>query len=137
MSLLHHFLVCMKPSYLLKKTREMRKGQEHTNDEVHAELEHEVYSQWCFFAFEFLCIFLYIIFYTIWGMFLLLFNSSVCGTTNTLGFLLLISRMLLVLVIITEEGEEHVMEEPVLGCFTNGEMVSFSESRGCLQSLLL
>ncbi|RMC11447.1 hypothetical protein DUI87_11566 [Hirundo rustica rustica] len=44
MSLLHHFLVCMKPSYLLKKMREMRKGQkEHTDDEVHAELEHEVY----------------------------------------------------------------------------------------------
>ncbi|XP_066179779.1 SMC5-SMC6 complex localization factor protein 2 [Sylvia atricapilla] len=43
MSLLHHFLVCMKPSYLLKKMRELRKGQEHTGDEVHAELEHEVY----------------------------------------------------------------------------------------------
>ncbi|XP_056351015.1 SMC5-SMC6 complex localization factor protein 2 isoform X2 [Oenanthe melanoleuca] len=44
MFLLHHFLVCMKPSYLLKKMREMRKGQEeHKDDEVHAELEHEVY----------------------------------------------------------------------------------------------
>ncbi|XP_064287201.1 SMC5-SMC6 complex localization factor protein 2 isoform X1 [Passer domesticus] len=44
MCLLHHFLVCMKPSYLLKKMREMRKGQnEHKDDEVHAELEHEVY----------------------------------------------------------------------------------------------
>ncbi|KAF4791450.1 hypothetical protein TURU_131310 [Turdus rufiventris] len=44
MFLLHHFLVCMKPSYLLKKMREMRKGQEeHKDYEVHAELEHEVY----------------------------------------------------------------------------------------------
>ncbi|XP_041317440.1 SMC5-SMC6 complex localization factor protein 2 isoform X2 [Pyrgilauda ruficollis] len=44
MFLLHHFLVCMKPSYLLKKMREMRKEQnEHKDDEVHAELEHEVY----------------------------------------------------------------------------------------------
>ncbi|XP_030097047.1 SMC5-SMC6 complex localization factor protein 2 isoform X1 [Serinus canaria] len=44
MFLLHQFLVCMKPSYLLKKKREMRKGQkEHKDDEVHAELEHEVY----------------------------------------------------------------------------------------------
>lgn len=42
----------MKPSYLLKKMREMRKGQEeHKDDEVHAELEHEVCSQQCFFAF--------------------------------------------------------------------------------------
>nr|XP_054493711.1 SMC5-SMC6 complex localization factor protein 2 [Agelaius phoeniceus] len=44
MFLLHQFLVRMKPSYLLKKMREMRKGQkEHEDDEVHAELEHEVY----------------------------------------------------------------------------------------------
>ncbi|XP_032922242.1 SMC5-SMC6 complex localization factor protein 2 [Catharus ustulatus] len=44
MFLLRHFLVCMKPSYLLKKMREMRKRQEeHKDDEVHAELEHEVY----------------------------------------------------------------------------------------------
>ncbi|XP_063261498.1 SMC5-SMC6 complex localization factor protein 2 isoform X2 [Prinia subflava] len=44
MFLLHHFLVCMKPSYLLKKMTEMRKGQkEHTDHEVNAELEHEVY----------------------------------------------------------------------------------------------
>ncbi|KAI1236247.1 hypothetical protein IHE44_0001526 [Lamprotornis superbus] len=43
MFLLHRFLVCMKPSYLLKKMREMRKGQEEYKDEVHAELEHEVY----------------------------------------------------------------------------------------------
>ncbi|XP_037996318.1 SMC5-SMC6 complex localization factor protein 2 [Motacilla alba alba] len=44
MFLLHHFLVCMKPSYLLKKMREMRKGQkEHKDGEVHAELEYEVY----------------------------------------------------------------------------------------------
>ncbi|XP_058697528.1 SMC5-SMC6 complex localization factor protein 2 isoform X2 [Poecile atricapillus] len=44
MFLLHHFLVCMKPSYLLKKMREMRKGQEeHKDYEVHAKLEHEVY----------------------------------------------------------------------------------------------
>ncbi|KAL2302862.1 hypothetical protein Nmel_010315 [Mimus melanotis] len=41
MFLLHHFLVCMKPSYLLKKMREMRKRQE--GHEVHAELEYEVY----------------------------------------------------------------------------------------------
>ncbi|XP_053805579.1 SMC5-SMC6 complex localization factor protein 2 isoform X1 [Vidua chalybeata] len=44
MFLLHHFLMCMKPSYLLKKMREMRKSQkEHKDDEGHAELEHEVY----------------------------------------------------------------------------------------------
>ncbi|XP_053840233.1 SMC5-SMC6 complex localization factor protein 2 isoform X2 [Vidua macroura] len=44
MVLLHHFLMCMKPSYLLKKMREMRKSQkEHKDDEAHAELEHEVY----------------------------------------------------------------------------------------------
>ncbi|KAM7047982.1 SMC5-SMC6 complex localization factor protein 2 [Acridotheres tristis] len=43
MFLLHRFLVCMKPSYLLKKMREMRKRQEEYKDEVHAELEHEVY----------------------------------------------------------------------------------------------
>ncbi|XP_062352587.1 SMC5-SMC6 complex localization factor protein 2 [Cinclus cinclus] len=43
MFLLHHFLVCMKPSYLLKKMTEMRKGQEEHKDEVNAELEHEVY----------------------------------------------------------------------------------------------
>ncbi|XP_030807403.1 SMC5-SMC6 complex localization factor protein 2 isoform X2 [Camarhynchus parvulus] len=44
MFLLRQFLVRMKPSYLLKKMREMRKGQkEHKDDEVHAELEHEVY----------------------------------------------------------------------------------------------
>lgn len=48
----------MKPAYLLKKMREMRKGQkEHKDDEVHAELEHEVYSQ-VLFCFCFLCIFL-------------------------------------------------------------------------------
>ncbi|NXQ37141.1 SLF2 protein, partial [Alaudala cheleensis] len=44
MHLLHHFLVCMKPSYLLNKMREMRKEQkEHTDDEVHTKLDHEVY----------------------------------------------------------------------------------------------
>ncbi|XP_063019385.1 SMC5-SMC6 complex localization factor protein 2 isoform X1 [Melospiza melodia melodia] len=44
MFLLRQFLVRMKPSYLLRKMREMRKGQkELKDDEVHAELEHEVY----------------------------------------------------------------------------------------------
>ncbi|XP_021392024.2 SMC5-SMC6 complex localization factor protein 2 isoform X1 [Lonchura striata] len=44
MFLLHHFLVCMKPSNLLKEMREMRTGEkEHEDDEVNAELEHEVY----------------------------------------------------------------------------------------------
>uniref|UniRef100_A0A8C5TIJ1 SMC5-SMC6 complex localization factor 2 n=1 Tax=Malurus cyaneus samueli TaxID=2593467 RepID=A0A8C5TIJ1_9PASS len=41
MFLLHDFLVCMKPSYLLKKMREELKEQK--VDGNHAELEHEVY----------------------------------------------------------------------------------------------
>ncbi|XP_041875139.1 SMC5-SMC6 complex localization factor protein 2 isoform X1 [Corvus kubaryi] len=46
MFLLHHFLVCMKPSYLLKKMREMREGLKEQKDDEnhpHAELEHKVY----------------------------------------------------------------------------------------------
>lgn len=44
--------------------------------------------------------------------------------------LLFLFKILLVLVIVMEEGKEHVMEEPVLSCFTNREMVRFSESWG-------
>ncbi|NWU74645.1 SLF2 protein, partial [Onychorhynchus coronatus] len=46
MSLLHQFLVCMKPSVLLKKMRKMREGLEEQNayeDHVNVELEQEVY----------------------------------------------------------------------------------------------
>ncbi|NWI94003.1 SLF2 protein, partial [Pitta sordida] len=45
MCLLQHFLVCMKPSNLVKKMREMR-GLEEQNayeDHLHVELEHEAY----------------------------------------------------------------------------------------------
>ncbi|NWR33081.1 SLF2 protein, partial [Tachuris rubrigastra] len=46
MSLLHQFVVCMKPSVLLKKMRKMREGLEEQNayeDHVNVELEQEVH----------------------------------------------------------------------------------------------
>ncbi|NXM25697.1 SLF2 protein, partial [Oxyruncus cristatus] len=46
MSLLYQFVVCMKPSVLLKKMRKMREGPEEQNayeDHVNVELEQEVY----------------------------------------------------------------------------------------------
>ncbi|NWS95038.1 SLF2 protein, partial [Mionectes macconnelli] len=46
MSLLHQFVMCMKPSVLLKKMRKMREGLEEQNaceDHVNVELEQEVY----------------------------------------------------------------------------------------------
>ncbi|NXK31511.1 SLF2 protein, partial [Piprites chloris] len=46
MSLLHQFVVCMKPSVLLKKMRKMREGLEEQNtyeDHVNVELEQEAY----------------------------------------------------------------------------------------------
>ncbi|NWU08424.1 SLF2 protein, partial [Cephalopterus ornatus] len=46
MSLLHQFVVCMKPSVLLKKMRKMREGPEEQNpceDHLNVELEQEVY----------------------------------------------------------------------------------------------
>ncbi|NXD63120.1 SLF2 protein, partial [Eolophus roseicapillus] len=43
MSLLHQFLVYMKPSYLLKKMRERLEQQDADGDHCHAELEQEAY----------------------------------------------------------------------------------------------
>ncbi|KFV74658.1 Protein FAM178A, partial [Dryobates pubescens] len=43
MSLLHHFLVYMKPSHLLKMMREQQKQQNADGDHLHTELEQEAY----------------------------------------------------------------------------------------------
>lgn len=42
--------------------------------------------------------------------------------------LLFVFKIFFILVIVMEEGKDHVVEEPVLGCFTNKEMVRFFES---------
>lgn len=61
-------------------------------------------------------------------MFILLFKRSVCGTVNTLFCYCSSFKMLLILVIVIEEEKEHMVEEPILGCFPDREMVRFSES---------
>lgn len=62
-------------------------------------------------------------------MLILLFKSSVCRTVNTLFcYCSSYFKMLLILVIVMEEEKEHMVEESILGCFPDREMVRFSES---------